>query len=43
MYYDEANSHLLDAYVFFADVPISTQSMELGGEEVTIFIFIFLH
>ena len=33
---------MLDANVFFADVPIFTQSMELGGEEVTIFIYLFI-
>ena len=40
MYYDETNSNPLDANVFFADVPTSTQPMELDGEEV---IFFFLH
>ena len=38
--HDETNSHLLDVDVFFADVPFSTQLMELDGEEV---IFFFLH
>ena len=40
MYYDEINSHSLDADVFFADVPTSTQPMELDGEEVIFFIFL---
>ena len=37
MYYDEINSHSLDADVIFADVPTSTQPMELDGEEVIFF------
>ena len=40
MYYDETNSHALDANVFFADVPTSTESMELNGEEVFFFSLI---
>ena len=32
VYYDETNSHHLDADVFFVDVPSSTQPMELDGE-----------
>ena len=43
MYYDEANSHPLDVDVFFADIPTSTQPMELGGEKVIIIIIIILH
>ena len=34
VYYDETNSHPLDADVFFANVLTSTQPMELDGEEV---------
>nr|CAN62413.1 hypothetical protein VITISV_029286 [Vitis vinifera] len=34
VYYDETNSHSLNANVFFADVPTSTQPMELDGEEI---------
>ena len=37
MYYDETNSYPLDVDVFFADVPTSTQPMELDGEEVIFF------
>ena len=37
VYYDETNSHPLDADVFFADVPTSTQPIELDGEEVFFF------
>ena len=36
--YDETNSHPLYANAFFANVPTSTQSMELDGE-----VFFFLH
>ena len=43
VYYDETNSYPLDAGVFFADVPSSTQPMELGGEKVIIIIIIILH
>ena len=32
--YDETNSHPLYEDAFFADVPTSTQPMELDGEEV---------
>ena len=39
-YYDETNSHPLDADVFFANVPTSTQSIELDGEEVLFFLSI---
>ena len=39
-YYDETNSHPLDANVFFANVPTSTQSIELDGEEVLFFLSI---
>ena len=41
MYYDETNSHPLDASVFFADVPSSTQPMELGGVKCFFFLFFF--
>ena len=42
MYYDETNSHPLDADVFFTNVPTSTQLMELDGEEaIYIYIYIF--
>ena len=40
MYYDETNSHPLDADVFFADVPTSTQPIEFDGEEVLFFFFL---
>ena len=40
MYYDETNSHRLNVDVFIADIPTSTQPMELDGEEV-IYLFIF--
>ena len=42
MYYDETNSHPLNVDVFFADIPTSTQPMELDGEEVIIYLFIYL-
>ena len=41
MYYDETNSHLLDANVLFADVPTSTQPMELDGEEVLLLLLFY--
>ena len=40
VYYDETNSHPLDAYVFFVDVPTSTQPIELDGEGVLFFFII---
>ena len=40
MYYDKANSHLLDADVFFFDILISTKLIEFDGEEVINFLFI---
>ena len=40
VYYDETNSHPLDAYVFFVDVSTSTQLIELDGEKVIFFISI---
>ena len=42
VYYDETNSHPLDAYVFFVDVPTSTQPIELDGEKVIFFLLLFL-
>ena len=39
MYYDEANSRPLDVDVFFVDIPISTQLMELVGGEGFFFFF----
>ena len=42
VYYDETNSHPLNVDVFFADIPTSTQPMELDGEEVIIYLFIYL-
>ena len=43
VYYDETNSHPLDADVFFTNVPTSTQLMELDGEEAISFSLFFLH
>ena len=40
VYYNETNSHPLDADVFFANFPISTQPMELDGEKVIFFFCI---
>ena len=42
VYYDETNSHPLDADVFFVDVPTSTQPIELDGEEVIVYFILFL-
>ena len=42
VYYDETNSHPLDADIFFADILFSTQSMELDGEEVIFYFILFL-
>ena len=42
VYYDETNSHPLDADVFFADVLTSTQPIELDGEGVLFFLFLAL-
>ena len=41
VYYDETNSHSLDVDVFFANVPFSTQPMDLGNKDF--FIFILTH
>ena len=43
MYYDETNSHPLDADVFFANVLTSIQPMELNGEEVCVCVCALLH
>ena len=40
VYYDETNSHPLDADVFFADVPISTQPIQFDGEEVHLLLLL---
>ena len=40
VYNDETNSYPLDADAFFADVPTSTQSIVLDGEEVIFFFFL---
>ena len=39
VYYDETNSHPLDANVFFVGVPTSTQLIELDSEKVIFFFF----
>ena len=41
VYYDETNSHHLDEDVLFADVPTSTQPMELDGEDVLFYALTF--
>ena len=39
VYYDETNSHPLDANVFFANISTSTQPIELDGDVIFLFFF----